>query len=164
MWNGIGVLAGLLLIALIVWQALRLANIELEIGVTPAMITAALAVLTLIFVFIRWIDKPGGGLVADASTGRSGSWLGLALAIVLVDRRLAEHAGRRRGPRPHQVVRRRRHGGCAEGAVDRDDKPAAAAPAPQRREPPPPPVETPADVPAEPPSEPIEPDDAPRAS
>ena len=42
MWNGIGVLAGLLLIALIVWQAIRLANINVEIGVTPSMITAAL--------------------------------------------------------------------------------------------------------------------------
>jgi hypothetical protein len=80
MWNGIGWIAGLLAIALIVWQALRLANLELEIGVTPAMITAALAVLMLIFTFIRWIDKPGGDLV-----GRTfWAWLGLALAIVVV--------------------------------------------------------------------------------
>ena len=39
MWNGVGYIAGLLAIALIVWQALRLANIELELGITPAMIT-----------------------------------------------------------------------------------------------------------------------------
>ena len=80
MWNGIGWIAGLLAIALIVWQALRLANLELEIGVTPAMITAALAVLMLIFTFIRWIDKPGGDLV-----GRTfWAWLGLAFAIIVV--------------------------------------------------------------------------------
>ena len=30
----IGFLAGILLVALIVWQGIRLANIELEIGVT----------------------------------------------------------------------------------------------------------------------------------
>jgi hypothetical protein len=84
MWNGIGVLAGLLLIALVVWQGLRLANIELEIGVTPSMITAALAILTLVFVFIRFIDKPGGDLAAEVIDRTVWAWLGLALAIVLV--------------------------------------------------------------------------------
>jgi hypothetical protein len=80
MWHGVGWIAGLLAIGLIVWQALRLANIDVEIGVTPAMITAALAVLLLIFTFIRWIDKPGGDLVDRTFW----AWLGLALAIVIV--------------------------------------------------------------------------------
>ena len=84
MWNGIGVLAGLLLIALIVWQALRLANINLEIGVTPSMITAALSVLLLIFVAIRWLDKPGPS-IANEGVGRTfWAWLGIILAIVIV--------------------------------------------------------------------------------
>ena len=47
MWHGVAWIAGLLAIALIVWQAIRLANIEIEVGVTPAMITAALAALML---------------------------------------------------------------------------------------------------------------------
>ena len=79
MWNGVGWIAGLLAIALIVWQAVRLANIDLEIGVTPAMITAALAALTLLFTIIRFIDKPGG----DAVDRTFWAWLGLALAIVI---------------------------------------------------------------------------------
>jgi hypothetical protein len=79
MWNGVGWIAGLLAIALIVWQAIRLANIDLEIGVTPAMITAALAALTLLFTVIRFIDKPGG----DAVDRTFWAWLGLALAIVI---------------------------------------------------------------------------------
>jgi hypothetical protein len=84
MWNGIGVLAGILLIALIVWQALRLANINFEVGVTPSMITAALAVLLLIFVAIRWLDKPGPS-IANEGVGRTfWAWLGLILAIVIV--------------------------------------------------------------------------------
>jgi hypothetical protein len=84
MWNGIGVVAGLLLIALIVWQALRLANINLEVGVTPSMITAALSVLLLIFVVIRWLDKPGPS-IANEGVGRTfWAWLGLILAIVIV--------------------------------------------------------------------------------
>ena len=45
MWNGVGWIAGLLAIAIIVWQAIRLSNINLEIGVGPAMVTAFLAVL-----------------------------------------------------------------------------------------------------------------------
>lgn len=84
MWNGIGLIAGLLAIALIVWQAVRLANIKVELGVTPSMITAALAVLLLIFTFIRFIDKPGGG-IADSVIDRTiWAWLGLILAIVIV--------------------------------------------------------------------------------
>lgn len=84
MWNGIGLVAGLLAIALIVWQAIRLANIKVELGVTPSMITAALAVLLLIFTFIRFIDKPGGG-IADSVIDRTiWAWLGLILSIVIV--------------------------------------------------------------------------------
>ena len=80
MWHGVGWIAGLLAIALIVWQAIRLANINLEIGVTPSMVTAALAVLLVIFAVIRFLDKPGGDFV-----GRTfWAWLCLVLAIVIV--------------------------------------------------------------------------------
>jgi hypothetical protein len=81
MWHGIGWIAGLLAIAIIVWQAIRLANINFEIGVTPSMITAALAVLLVIFAFIRFIDKPSGG---DLVGRTFWAWLCLALAIVVV--------------------------------------------------------------------------------
>ena len=169
MWGGVGVLAGLLLIALIVWQALRLANIELEIGVTPSMITAALAVLTLVFVFIRWIDKPGGELASDAIDRTIWAWLGLALAIVLV---VGAWLNMQAAGEGLADIRSSVAGAtaAARGAVDRDDKPCrrshaargipATAPAP----PPAPPVETPSDTATEPPSEPVEPDDTPRAS
>jgi hypothetical protein len=76
MWNGIGVIAGLIAIVLVVWQAVRLANINIEIGVTPAMITAALAVLLVIFTFIKFI--------ADNEFRTFWAWLGLALSIVVV--------------------------------------------------------------------------------
>ena len=164
MWNGIGVLAGLLLIALIVWQGLRLANINLEIGVTPAMITAALAVLTLIFVFIRWIDKPGSGIVADAIDRTIWSWIGLALAIILV---VGAFLNMQAAGEGIADIRAAAAGAAsaARGGGDRDDAPAVAAPppAPSAPEPPaaaePPPPPPPADVP-----ESTEPDDTPRAS
>jgi hypothetical protein len=75
MWDGIGWIAGLLAIALIVWQAVRLANINVEIGVTPAMVTAALALLLLIFTFIKFL--------VDNEFRTFWAWLGLALAIVV---------------------------------------------------------------------------------
>jgi hypothetical protein len=77
MWHGIGWIAGLLAIALVVWQALRVANIELEIGVTASMVTAALALLLVIFTFIRFVDTP------SALDRTVWAWLGLALAIVV---------------------------------------------------------------------------------
>jgi hypothetical protein len=82
MWNGIGILAGLLLIATIAWQVVRLANINLEIGVGPAMVTAVLALLTFIFVFIRWIAKPDGAGIVDVDW-TIWAWIGLVLAIVM---------------------------------------------------------------------------------
>ena len=77
MWHGIGWIAGLIAIALVVWQALRVANIELELGVTASMVTAALALLLVIFAFIRFVDTP------SALDRTFWAWLGLALAIVV---------------------------------------------------------------------------------
>jgi hypothetical protein len=78
MWNGIGVVAGLIAVVLLVWQAIRLANINLEIGVSQSMVSAALAVLLLLFAFIRFIDAP---TLFDRTIW---AWLGLVLAIVVV--------------------------------------------------------------------------------
>jgi len=83
MWEGIGVVAGLLLIALIAWQAVRLANINLQLGVGPAMITAFLAILTFVFVFIRWIAKPDAGGIVDTDW-TIWAWIGLVLSIIIV--------------------------------------------------------------------------------
>ena len=75
MWNGVGWIAGLLAIALIVWQAIRLANINLEIGVGPAMVTTFLAVLLLLFTVIKFF--------ADSEFRTWAAWVGLILAIVV---------------------------------------------------------------------------------
>ena len=83
MWEGIGILAGLLLIALIAWQVVRLANVNVNVGVGPAMITTFLAILTFVFVFIRWIAKPDAGGLVDTDW-TIWAWLGLILAIIMV--------------------------------------------------------------------------------
>ncbi len=79
MWHGVGWIAGLLAIAIIVWQAIRLSNFNLEIGVGPAMVTAFLAVLLLLFTVIKFF--------ADSEFRTWAAWVGLILAIV--DRRSA---------------------------------------------------------------------------
>jgi hypothetical protein len=156
MWHGVGFLAGLLLLALIVWQALRIANINLEVGVTSSMITAALAILTLLFVFIRFIDKPGGSAAADVIDRTIWAWLGLALAIILV---VGAWMNMQASGDSLADVRTSLSGAAASarGAVDRNDAPAAAPPAATT-------VEPPAEPPPPPPPAPDAPDDAPRAS
>ena len=81
MWHGIGVSPACWHRA-VVWQAIRLANINIEVGVTPAMITAALAMLLVIFVIIRFLVTPA----LDRNDGEFRTfwaWIGLALAIIV---------------------------------------------------------------------------------
>jgi hypothetical protein len=75
MWNGVGWIAGLLAIALIVWQAIRLTNFNLEIGVGPAMVTAFLAVLLLLFTVIKFF--------ADSEFRTWAAWVGLIFAVII---------------------------------------------------------------------------------
>ena len=75
MWHGVGWIAGLLAIAIIVWQAIRLANFNLEIGVGPAMVTTFLAVLLLLFTVIKFF--------ADSEFRTWAAWVGLILAVVI---------------------------------------------------------------------------------
>jgi hypothetical protein len=76
MWHGWGVLAGLIAIAIVVWEGLRLANMKVEIGLTPAMVTTALSILLLIFTVIKFL--------ADNEFRTFWAWLGLIFAICIV--------------------------------------------------------------------------------
>ena len=75
MWHGWGVLAGLVAIAIIVWEGLRLANMKIEIGLTPAMVTAALAILLLVFTVLKFL--------VSNEYRTFWAWLGLLLAILI---------------------------------------------------------------------------------
>jgi len=74
MWHGIGLIAGLLAIALIVWLATRLAGVKIELPATPAVVTAALAALLLLFTVIKFL--------VDNEFRTFWAWLGLLLAIL----------------------------------------------------------------------------------
>ena len=150
MWHGIGFLAGIVLIVVIVWQAIRLANINLEIGLTSSMITAALSILLLLFVFIRFIAKPGGGF-ADAFVDRTfWAWIGLVLAIVVCVG--AWMNMRAAGEGLEEVKAKLSSMTQSSGTQSSTSTAAPAAPAA-----PAPPAETPAPPADEPPSAPGEP-------
>lgn len=86
MWHGWGVLIGLLLLAILAWEAVQLANIRLTLGpLSPSMVTAALSVLLVLFTAIKvltndyvavwaWI-----GLVLSVGVA-AGAWLGMKTA------------------------------------------------------------------------------------
>ena len=75
MWHGVGVIAGLLAIALLLWEGLKLIDFKLELGITPTMVAALLAALLLIFTVIKF-------LVANEFR-TFWSWIGLLLAIAI---------------------------------------------------------------------------------
>jgi cation transport ATPase len=139
MWHGWGVLAGLLAIALLVWEAIRLANINVALPVTPAMTSAALAILLLIFTVLKFL--------VDNEFRTFWSWLGLILAIAIV---VGAWMNMQAAGESVTSVKASLSSAAtaARGAVDRDDKPAEAAPAPPAppadHAPPAPPADTPA--------------------
>jgi hypothetical protein len=75
MWHGLGVIAGLLAIALIVWEALRLVNIEIALPVGPAMTSAFLGILLAVFTVLKFL--------VDGEFRTFWAWLGLALSIAV---------------------------------------------------------------------------------
>ena len=135
-WSGIGFLAGLLAIAIIVWEALRLANMKIEVGLTPAMVTAALAVLLLLFALIRFLSKPGSGVVESAVDRTIWAWIGIILAILVVvaawaNMKMAGESISDLGASMKSAASSAT--AAAKSATDKDDAPAApaaAAPAP----------------------------------
>lgn len=76
MWHGWGVLAGLLAVAILAWEGLRLANMKVEIGLSPAMVTSGLAILLGLFTLLKFL--------VDNEFRTFWAWLGLILAIAIV--------------------------------------------------------------------------------
>lgn len=76
-WHGIGVLMGLLVIALIAWEALQIAGVtkQIELPVSAVLISVGLAGATALVTIIKFLT---------ASTARHWpAWIGLVLAIVI---------------------------------------------------------------------------------
>jgi hypothetical protein len=75
MWHGVGVVAGLLLIALLVWEVAQVTGVirNLELPVSAAIISVGLAVGTAAFTVVKF-------LVANEARHWP-AWIGLILAV-----------------------------------------------------------------------------------
>jgi len=77
MWHGVGVLAGLLLIALLLWEGAHVAGAlkGVELPISAALVTVVLAAATSVFTIIKF-------LVANEFRHWP-AWIGLILAVLV---------------------------------------------------------------------------------
>ncbi|MDQ3991076.1 MAG: hypothetical protein M3245_02035 [Actinomycetota bacterium] len=80
-WSGMGVLAGLLVLALLVWEGLELAGVLATVNAPKALIAAGLGAGAALFALIRFFQAMQGlgvgaiiGLIAALGLGY-GAWL-----------------------------------------------------------------------------------------
>jgi hypothetical protein len=75
-WHGIGIIAGLLAIALLLWEAARLFQVTVPLGtLTPGLVSVGLALLLLVFTVITFLTHN--------EARHWPSWIGLLLSIVI---------------------------------------------------------------------------------
>jgi cation transport ATPase len=75
-WRGVGVILGILAIALVAWLVVRMAAVDIRIPVSVAMISAALGALILLFGIIKMLT-----IIDDEAT--IWAWVGLILAVIV---------------------------------------------------------------------------------
>lgn len=75
-WHGIGFLAALLVIAMLVWEVLRLMAVNVSVGtLSPGLVSVGLALLMALFTLIAFLNK---------STLRHWpAWIALGVAVVV---------------------------------------------------------------------------------
>ena len=57
-WHGIGILAGLLVIAMLAWEVLRLIGANVSVGpLSPGLVSVGLALLAALFTLIAFLNK-----------------------------------------------------------------------------------------------------------
>lgn len=75
-WHGIGIFAGLLLFALLAWEAVRLFGVKVSLGsLSDGLVSVGLALLVALFTLIYFLSH------GDARHWPA--WIGLILAIVV---------------------------------------------------------------------------------
>lgn len=81
-WHGVGFLAGLLVIALLLWELARLFQVNIQLGsVTPGLVSVGLALLLLLFTVITFLTHN--------ELRHWPAWVGLVLSIVIAVAALA---------------------------------------------------------------------------
>ena len=75
-WHGIGFLAALLVIAMLVWEVLRLMAVNVSLGtLSPGLVSFGLAVLMVLFTVIAFFDK--------SDFRNWPAWIALIVALVV---------------------------------------------------------------------------------
>jgi hypothetical protein len=74
-WHGWGVLVGLLTIALVLWEAVQILGVKIELPIKAAMLSAGLAAGVLLFTVIKFL--------VDNEARHWPAWVGLILAILI---------------------------------------------------------------------------------
>ena len=74
-WHGWGVLVGILVIALVLWEAAQVFGQKVELPVKPALLSAGLAAAVLLFTVIKFL--------VDNEVRHWPAWIGLILAIII---------------------------------------------------------------------------------
>lgn len=72
-WSGVGVILGILVIALLVWEGLGIANVDLNVGVPRALVSAAIAGGIVLFTLLK--------VIIDNEAFSFGGWIGIILGI-----------------------------------------------------------------------------------
>jgi DMSO/TMAO reductase YedYZ heme-binding membrane subunit len=76
-FNGIGIVAGILVLALLVWEGLNAGGALANVTVPIKAVTTGLAAAAALFTLLRALIKPAGFSYAI------GTWIGLILAVAL---------------------------------------------------------------------------------
>ena len=75
MWHGWGVLIGLILLAILAWEAAQIADVKIAVGpLSPSMVTIVLSGLLVLFTLIK--------VLADDYVA-SWAWIGLVLSLAV---------------------------------------------------------------------------------
>ena len=74
-WHGWGVVAGLFVIALLLWEAAQVVGVNVQLPIKAAVLSAGLAAAVLLFTVIKFL--------VDNEARHWPAWIGLILAIVI---------------------------------------------------------------------------------
>jgi hypothetical protein len=78
-FQGIGVLAGITVIALLVWEGINAAGVNLNLNVSAAVVSAILGAATVLFGLIRFLIAVTRGATDPAF----GAWIGIILLVAM---------------------------------------------------------------------------------